>query len=432
MMWSMSNRLRVWVALFTLLLSATLSGLSAGENGLDAAVEVKPGTWLTFALPEELRGSEGLHNTFYDADNNPILTVTPLREHPAHFVSRMASLCKSCVVESDHGSRKPYREYLTDSVKEVNAWSRAASLQPPYKLPGGVDPNPLSQKTRSTLETLQERWKKSSQGDRAVDVKELMKGSSTKLQKLQGTLADQYLLRLVLAQKNGHKYPFGKLASRKEKIGHYDVLIVTNELPQFTEEIVFIDFDTDGGAFSFRRPAGHDIDLSASMTTVFNTVRLTSRTPEFVSVRGRMVEVPAGLVALKQSIVFFVALILVVAAHNRAGDAWEICRSRESLSSRETYRTFKKAFLSLVFLGCFILYWNAIVLAEQDLLAIRNLSPSDAVPAFCAVLLASLLTTLGARLGCRFSKKGCQRFSAAGFLLGLVLITATVIGLLGN
>lgn len=432
MMWSMSNRLRVWVALFTLLLSATLSGLSAGENGLDAAVEVKPGTWLTFALPEELRGSEGLHNTFYDADNNPILTVTPLREHPAHFVSRMASLCKSCVVESDHGSRKPYREYLTDSVKEVNAWSRAASLQPPYKLPGGVDPNPLSQKTRSTLETLQERWKKSSQGDRAVDVKELMKGSSTKLQKLQGTLADQYLLRLVLAQKNGHKYPFGKLASRKEKIGHYDVLIVTNELPQFTEEIVFIDFDIYGGAFAFRRPAGHRIDLSASIETVFRTVRLTRNAPKFVATRARIEDTPVGLIAVKQSIVFFVALILVVAAHNRAGDAWEICRSRESLSSRETYRIFKKTFSSLVFLGCFILYWNAIVLAEQDLLAIRNLSPSDAVPAFCAVLLASLLTTLGARLGCRFSKKGCQRFSAAGFLLGLVLITATVIGLLGN
>ena len=432
MMLPMSNRMRVWVALLALLILGTWGSLSARNNEADAAVELEPGVWLIFSLPPELKASGGFHETFYDSQKNLVLTVTPLQEHPAQFVSRMASLSQSSGVKSESGAEEPYKKYLLDSLAAVAKWSKALSYHPDYKLEGGVRPSPLSEQTRATLEKLQARWKKSSEGDTTIDVKELMKSSSTTLLKLEGSLADQYLLQLILAQKHGHKYPFGKLSSRKEKVGRHKVLVVRNELPQFTEEIVFLDIYTRGYAFAFRQPVGQESNFQSMITTAVGSAQQTGRRPDFGLGSAPRKDVPAGLVAVKQVTIFLVALAMVGAADKRAAQAWEICRCRESLSSRETYRIFKSAFWTLCFLGGFTLYWNYILPVESDLLALRNLSKPDAVPALGVLLLASMLPTLGARLGCRFSKRGCRILSAAGCVLGLLLISATVVGLLGG
>ena len=430
-MLQMSNRLRVWVALLILLILGTV-GSSSAQSGADAAVEVEPGIWLVFSLPAELKGSKGFHSTFYDAEKNPVLTVTILGEHPAEFVSRMSVLSISSAVPSESGTKEPYKGYLVNSATELEKWTKAASLQPNYKLEGGAPSSPLSEQTQKAVRDLATLFWKSSGGNTAVGVKPLMEDSAAKLRKLQGTLADQYLLRLVLAQEPGHKYPFGKLSSRKGQIGRHKVLAVRNELPQFTEDIFFLDIMGIGHAFSFRQKAGQSFDLPSMATAVISTATHTHNRPDFGLGSASPKNTPRGLIAVKHSTIWLVALAFFVAIRKRAAEAWEICRCRESLSSRETFRLFNRAFGSLLFLGGFVFYWNAILPTENDLLTSQKLTSSMAAPALGVLVIASMLSTLGARVGCRFSKKGCEWFAAGGYLLGIMLISAMVVGLLGG
>jgi hypothetical protein len=134
---------------------------------------------------------------------------------------------------------------------------------------------------------------------------------------------------------------------------------------------------------------------------------------------------------VKTACVALFVFILVNAAFQRAGLSWEVSRSRESFSSRETYRTFTTAFWTLAFLVSFVLIWNYNIPSQTVLLTHQSFSQESLLPALGAIIVASLLPTLGARLGCRFSKKGCQYFAALGYLLGIAILAGSAV-LLGG
>lgn len=424
---------RVEVRLLVLTVLCLFLGTAYGQTSEpDGAFAGGHGQWLVFSLPQELKHASGFNELYSTQQGYPRLRITPLLEHPVTRARESIGQVKAVVVHGAVADSTLVDNSLALTAHALQEWESLAKEVGPYTLQGGSRPSPLSLETRTELGEIRARlteWQSLDREQLGQLSKEIL-AVDARLKELAGSRADRYLVSLLKTHLPQGPPELATLTSGKRTFRGREAVVVTNQLQDETEEIAFVTVDGQSYALSFRKKAEEDNDLAVYQRTVVGSLSHTTQAPSLSRETQRFRKERRALdraeerllLQLKAFALSFFVLILTSAVYHRAGVTWEVCRSRESLSSRETYRTFRGALKAWMLLIGFAALVFSSLPSERNQAFLDSLSPSYLPIFFGCLALGSLLPPLGARLGCRFGKKQCQGFAALGFFAGVAAL----------
>lgn len=430
------------MAIVALLYLLALGQLAAQERSPDAATKAIQDGWLVFSLPDELQGAGGIRREFRSPKTGMTLTVIPLLDHPGVDALKKIETARLAIANGPPDDRYAVSNPLVHARQALKDWQILAFNLPEYKLAGaGNSPHPLSLSTKETLEELIPKFLavQKTLPESPANIEAIKAGLAPlekQLQSLTKNKVHRRLLQLARTESIRGWHPLTTLSKRDASVENLDLLVISNQRDQTKEEIVFVTIDNKDYAFCFRTPQQKPVKL-VTLTRVFKQAHHVSTKPTIKQVKPKKKPVELGKIRplnadearIKWATLILLAFFLGHRAVKRAGLAWEICRSRESFSSRETANTFTQALFLWTGFGLILVASNFLFPTKWDLLTLENIALLHLIPILAMIMLGALLPTLGARLGCRYGKFGCQTGTGLGFFAGLVVSATFVLWL---
>ena len=428
-------KLSVLFFVFVYLFSAPVRAQEA-----DVFYPVSEGSWLAFSLPEDFVERGHSRKTYRFREGSVQFEVVPLLEHPGiEAISELEKL-KTALDRPNLEDRHRFHNPLVAARRHLGYWSKLAFNVNEYQFEGSDrQPHPLSLQTRDVLVELKSQLLalRSFEPDEPGTTEAVRKGRHSVVEQLETLTSDKthlFLVRLVGTLYDRGSYELGTLTSRQLELKDKDALIVNNKTASSTDEILFLTVDGRHYAFLFRGDPQSGPDRTNIYKTLTTSARHTDNKPAIKTkkppAKNLRVFTTEKHAQNRNLFILLITLWVLNSQYKRAELAWEICRSRQSLSTRETWRTFCSALSGSVVVGLVILLGLYFAPGTSDHLSQTEFAPETGLPVVGALGLSALLSTLGARVGCRFGKRGSQYCAALGILVGLGLLGLSILWLL--